>query len=154
MIRFIVKTNGKFVTVDEETPKLAKLRHSSKSDFEVVGYELINESQSFKASKQARTYINHELPLVYDGTLSISLLGLMTRNINALRKAGYTTLQDIADSAEVDIIKVNGCGFQAYSRVVEALKQSGLDFNGGTVYGPTTLYEFDKIKIGLGLSAR
>ena len=150
MIRFIVKTNGRFVTVDEETPKLAKLRHSSKNDFEVVGYELLDDLKTVKP-KQVRTYIHHELPLVYDGTLSINLLGLMTRNITALKKAGYTTLQDIADGQEIDIINVNGFGFQAYKRVVEALKQSGLDFNGGTVYGPTTLYDYDKIKKGVGL---
>lgn len=147
MIRFIVKTNGKFVTIDEETPKLAKLRNSSKNDFEVVGYELLDDLKPVK-TKQARTFIHHELPLVYDGTLSVSLLGLMTRNITALKKAGYNTLQDIADSREIDIINVNGFGFQAYRRVVEALKQSGLNFMGGTVYGPKSLYEYDRIKMG------
>ena len=62
-----------------------------------------------------------------DGKLSVEEIGLPTRVANALQKAGYATVADLANAKREDLIKVRNLGEKSIKIINAALGEKGID---------------------------
>lgn len=78
-----------------------------------------------KVEKQAEV-IKDELGLV--GKLSVEEIGLPTRVANALIKAGFETVEELAHAKKEDLVKVRNLGEKSLKIVAAALGTKGVEF--------------------------
>jgi DNA-directed RNA polymerase subunit alpha len=78
-----------------------------------------------KVEKQAEV-IKDELGLV--GKLSVEEIGLPTRVANALIKAGFETVENLAHAKKEDLVKVRNLGEKSLKIVAAALGTKGVEF--------------------------
>ncbi|MCH7729943.1 DNA-directed RNA polymerase subunit alpha [Patescibacteria group bacterium] len=62
------------------------------------------------------------------GKLSVEEIGLPTRVANALVKAGYDSVEDLAKAKREDFVKVRNLGEKSIKIITLALKEKGVDF--------------------------
>lgn len=62
------------------------------------------------------------------GKLSVEEIGLPTRVANALIKAGYDTVEDLATAKVKDLVKVRNLGEKSVKIIAAALGEKGLEF--------------------------
>lgn len=62
------------------------------------------------------------------GKLSVEEIGLPTRVANALAKAGYETVEDLATAKKVDLVKVRNLGDKSLKIIAAALGTKGVKF--------------------------
>ena len=58
--------------------------------------------------------------------LTVEELGLATRVANALRKGGFETVADLANTSEKDIVKVKNLGGKSLDLIKKKLKKKGV----------------------------
>ncbi len=78
-----------------------------------------------KVEKQAEV-VKDELGLV--GKLSVEEIGLPTRVANALIKAGFETVEELAHAKKEDLVKVRNLGEKSLKIVAAALGTKGVEF--------------------------
>lgn len=61
--------------------------------------------------------------------LTVEELGLPTRIVNALRKGGYKTIEDIALASPADLAKVKNIGEKSVSNVLLKIRERGVHLN-------------------------
>jgi DNA-directed RNA polymerase subunit alpha len=90
----------------------------------LMGYfaQVINPK---KVEKQAEV-VKDELGLV--GKLSVEEIGLPTRVANALIKAGFETVEELAHAKKEDLVKVRNLGEKSLKIVAAALGTKGVEF--------------------------
>ena len=60
--------------------------------------------------------------------MSIEDLELTVRSFNCLKRAGISTVQDLANKTEADMMKVRNLGKKSLDEVTNKLHSLGLDF--------------------------
>ena len=61
--------------------------------------------------------------------MSIEDLELSVRSFNCLKRAGISTVEDLANKSEADMMKVRNLGKKSLDEVTNKLHSLGLDFS-------------------------
>ena len=78
-----------------------------------------------KAEKKEEVIVN-DLGVV--GKLSVEEIGLPTRVANALQKAGFETVEQLANAKKEDLVKVRNLGEKSLKIIAAALGTKGVEF--------------------------
>src|SRR5258706_4264319 len=78
-----------------------------------------------KAEKKEEVIVN-DLGVV--GKLSVEEIGLPTRVANALQKAGFETVEELANAKKEDLVKVRNLGEKSLKIIAAALGTKGVEF--------------------------
>ena len=107
------------------------------TDGTVVASDVITESAKIllsyfgqivspkKVEKKEEVVIN-DLGIV--GKLSVEEIGLPTRVANALQKAGFETVEELANAKKEDLVKVRNLGEKSLKIIAAALGTKGVEF--------------------------
>jgi DNA-directed RNA polymerase subunit alpha len=79
-----------------------------------------------KKVEKVAEVVHDDLGLI--GKLSVEEIGLPTRVANALIKAGFETVEDLAHAKKEDLVKVRNLGEKSLKIVAAALGTKGVDF--------------------------
>lgn len=166
MIRFIIRYDNKFITIDEDCPNFKAFdRKVGAKSYEIVGTEFPykerfltqnNDTGSKKRSngeneqRQADEIIDQinntqDFPII-PAEGEISLLVLHQKCQRLLRKAGLKTFTDIQNFTEEEIINVYGIGLLTYWRIILEMKRYGYNFKPGAIHFPKTHGALNEVK--------
>jgi DNA-directed RNA polymerase subunit alpha len=134
----------KRVSYKVEETRVGRLTNYDKLTLEVWTDGTVNPSQAFEQSaKVLVSYFGQivnpkkvekaeSAPVVSDlgavGKLSVEEIGLPTRVANALIKAGFETVEQLANARKEDLVKVRNLGEKSLKIIAAALGTKGVEF--------------------------
>lgn len=105
------------------------------SQFLINHFGVLSDLNKIIAEKQ---YMHEQEAPVVDKTRSVKIeeLDLSARSYNCLKRAGITTIGEIAERTEEDMQKIRNLGRKSLKEVEEKLKEHGLSFKKSTPFLP------------------